>query len=121
MLLTVAISPLSPKQTQHRNTWKRVAAVLQDTFFPAAATAAVKESMAAAEYYDLPPVAAEDDIGIYNDERPIKTNASNPSMVLGAHCFGTCTILVLITACINFKHNNDHHLMICSIIRELPN
>jgi hypothetical protein len=40
--------------------------------------AAVKESLAAAEYYDLPLVAAEDDIATYKDERPINANASNP-------------------------------------------
>jgi hypothetical protein len=55
-----------------------VFAVLQDIIFPAAATAAAKESLAAAEYYDLPPVAAEDDIATYKDERPINANASNP-------------------------------------------
>ena len=38
--------------------------------------AAAKESLAAAEYYDLPPVAAEDDIGTDIDEIPINT-ASN--------------------------------------------
>jgi hypothetical protein len=55
-----------------------VFAVLQDIFFPAAATAAVKESLAAVEYYDLPTVAAEDNIATYKDERPINANASNP-------------------------------------------
>jgi hypothetical protein len=53
--------------------------MLQDIVFPAAAAAtyAAKESLAAAEYYDLPPVAAEDDIGTDIDEIPINTNASN--------------------------------------------